>query len=74
MANPLRGQLPTVGLQIADADPSTDESPPSLDKVAMLRGEKVADICNITLKLLKAKGEIMIPWVACDLDCCMATW
>ena len=63
MADPPSGQLPTTGLQVADADPSIDESPPSLDEVreavVKLRGGKAPGICNISVGMLK-EGER--PW------------
>ncbi|XP_050735881.1 uncharacterized protein LOC127008208 [Eriocheir sinensis] len=64
MADPPRGQLPVTGLQVADADPPIDESPPSLgevrEAVAKLRGGKASGACNISAELLKAGGEAMI--------------
>lgn len=64
MANPLSGQLPATGLQMADVDPPTDKSPSSLDEVreAMprLSGGKAACICNISAELLKSGDEALI--------------
>ena len=55
------GQLQTTGLQVVDADPPINEAAPSIDEVkkavAKLQGGKVADICNISSKLLKLEAR-----------------
>ena len=42
-------------------------------QTAKLRGGKAADICNISIELLKAGGRGHDQWVACFPDCCMAS-
>ena len=50
--------------QVVDADPSINETTPSLDEVkeavVRLRVGKRARICNLSAGLLKAGGEAMI--------------
>ena len=56
--DPPSGQLQTAGFQMLDADPSIDESAPSIgnvkEAVAKLRGGKAAGACNIRAELLKS--------------------
>lgn len=55
-----REQLSVAGLQVIDAGPPIDESPPLLTEVikpvSKLRGGMTPAACNITSNMLKAGG------------------
>lgn len=59
--NPPSDELPAAGLQMADVDPTIDESPSSLDDirevVSKLNGGNATVIYSISAELLKARGE-----------------
>ena len=52
-------QLQTAGLQTLDADPPIDETAPSIEAVAKLRGGKAAGICNISAELLRGLHAVL---------------
>lgn len=60
----MSGQLPTVGLRIADTDPLIDEIAPLSDEVieavARLKSGKAHGDCNISAKLLRPRDPAMI--------------
>ena len=62
--NPPSRWLQTTVLQVVYTDPSINETTLSLEEikeaVARWRGGKEFGICNISLELLKAGGEVMI--------------
>ena len=62
--DPPSRQLQNAGLQTLEADPSIDETAPSIgdvkEAVGKLRGGKAVGISNISAELLIAGGEAMI--------------
>lgn len=53
-----------AGVQIAAAYLPVEETPPFISEgsetVRKLKGGKVADVCNVSAEMLKAKDEVMI--------------